>query len=986
MQYQLSLLVKAVDMASGVLRKVGNAGSELSGKMKGLGTAASVAGGILMADMVRGASRFMQEAIQLGGTVETLTNSFNKLTASAGVTQLTLQSLRDATQGTVADIDLLKAANQALLLNIPVEEFDQLAAAAVNLGHAMGIDARNAIESLTTGVGRQSKLILDNLGVVFQASEAYDWYAETLGKTSNQLDESEKRLGWQTYAIEQIMKKSEELGDITSETQLAQERWNAGLKNLSTSMGNFLKIFQPILPAISALMPMFGTLAGILLPKLITKTNLLAMSSKLLALSKALVSKSTYITIAGHLKEIGAMVANTAATIAHKIATWALNAALTVKIGLLTLGIGLVATTIAVTSAMAKVTEAAAEAEGDLSTSLVSSTSASKKNAEQMQHLNDVVDESGHSWYTTARFIDSKIVDLKEKHRLLAIEVTSDMEAIALSYEDAWQRGRFREAATIITTFAELHNLTFENAEAIITKYTKKVIGMVILVSKAAEVLADEWNITAAKSSMALRVITKEFSDAFEAKRFTDAAQVIGDFAEATGISFEAAEHIIRDYAAAMKEVLSEHEQILATIKAAESSFLSNQEQVAQSEKAFTDALETEWHTINAAADIYLPGFAEAFEDAFSAKRWTSASAAISAFAGKHQISFETARIIIDEYLTSLNQVGVAVNAVLGPISILARELEDQSNIMDASASDVLPDISAQFKDAFESGRFEDAAQTVSDFADSFSIDINRAHDVITGFLVDLENADASAFQDLVDDLQLALDLDDVDTDTFEDLVRELTGSLDLSSIDTDIFQDLVDQLSKPLESGAVAMTSLVDEINSLIQRGLIGDAQSKIAEFVECSTGKQFDMVDQIAGYLDDLVKEYDKNAAEIAWLEKTGLAKETGMLRARNEALADQMRQLKAWRGLAMAEMPAFPSAVATPTQNMPSIYGGQSAQPINFTFQGPVVQIQGSADQATAEEAARLVTENLKKVVVEATSTGTNVITSRIRLSRL
>ena len=63
------------------------------------------------------------------------------------------------------------------------------------------------------GLGRQSKMILDNLGIVFQVSEAYDWYAETLGKTSAQLTESEKRLGFQTYAMKIARDNVENLGD-----------------------------------------------------------------------------------------------------------------------------------------------------------------------------------------------------------------------------------------------------------------------------------------------------------------------------------------------------------------------------------------------------------------------------------------------------------------------------------------------------------------------------------------------------------------------------------------------------------------------------------------------------------------------------------------------------------------------------------------------------------------------------------------------------
>ena len=46
-----------------------------------------------------------------------------------------------------------------------VDEFAELAKTAISLGRALGVDAAFALESLSLGIGRQSKLILDNLGL-----------------------------------------------------------------------------------------------------------------------------------------------------------------------------------------------------------------------------------------------------------------------------------------------------------------------------------------------------------------------------------------------------------------------------------------------------------------------------------------------------------------------------------------------------------------------------------------------------------------------------------------------------------------------------------------------------------------------------------------------------------------------------------------------------------------------------------------------------
>jgi hypothetical protein len=96
-------------------------------------------------------------------------------------------------------------------------------------------------------------------------------------------------------------------------------------------------------------MPLLGTMAGTLLPSLITKTNLLAAANKVLAVGKVLVNKQTYIAIGAHIKHTAAIIAEKAATLAAKAATWLLNAALATKVALLTLGVGVVAAAAAAT-------------------------------------------------------------------------------------------------------------------------------------------------------------------------------------------------------------------------------------------------------------------------------------------------------------------------------------------------------------------------------------------------------------------------------------------------------------------------------------------------------------------------------------------------------------------------------------------------------------------------------------------------------------
>jgi len=126
----------------------------------------------------------------LRSTFETFTKNSN----------LTLESLRKATHGTVSDAQLLESANLAIMLGLPINTLDELFESSCKLGYALGVDTKKAIESLCKGVGRRSRLILDNIGIAFKAKEAYDAYPD--------LDRNE---AWQRHALDLIKEKASEL-------------------------------------------------------------------------------------------------------------------------------------------------------------------------------------------------------------------------------------------------------------------------------------------------------------------------------------------------------------------------------------------------------------------------------------------------------------------------------------------------------------------------------------------------------------------------------------------------------------------------------------------------------------------------------------------------------------------------------------------------------------------------------------------------------
>ena len=304
MDLWLEIKSKIQDAMSGLKKVKGEVSNlnktskDTSKSMSAMEKAGAQAAGMLIRDMVQGASAALGEVSELGGKIGTLRNAFNAMTEDVGATNLTLESLRAATNNAVSDVELLTAANQALALGLPTDSMAELMGAAIKLGHAMGIDAGMAVDSVTKGIGRQSKMILDNLGVVFDAEEAIGWYADKLGVASNQLDENQRKLAWQEYAMDQVITKSESLGDITSETTISQEQFAASMTNLKTRIGEALSPLAGMIPLLQSAMPMMSSIGMTILPGMIKSYGGLIPMLKSFASMQTLVAIKTKIVAA----------------------------------------------------------------------------------------------------------------------------------------------------------------------------------------------------------------------------------------------------------------------------------------------------------------------------------------------------------------------------------------------------------------------------------------------------------------------------------------------------------------------------------------------------------------------------------------------------------------------------------------------------------------------------------------------------------------
>jgi len=134
------------------------------------------------------------KAITSAVNVRALRAAFADLTKQ---TRLTYNQLSKAVDNTASEESILEYANIAIMLDIPAEKLPKLFNAAMKLGFATGIDTKAAIHALSIGVGRQSRMVLDNIGIMLKAQNAYEAFPKL-----------DRVAAWKLYALQLITQKA----------------------------------------------------------------------------------------------------------------------------------------------------------------------------------------------------------------------------------------------------------------------------------------------------------------------------------------------------------------------------------------------------------------------------------------------------------------------------------------------------------------------------------------------------------------------------------------------------------------------------------------------------------------------------------------------------------------------------------------------------------------------------------------------------------
>ncbi len=231
-------------------KAIGNFSSRISGVSRSvlsfrsaLAAAATTFGGVRL--------------VRLAAEADDTRVAFRNLSRSIGVDSTeALDRYRAASRGTISDLQLMRQVNTAVVLGVAgnVESFEKLINAARILGKATGRTAAEGFRDLSVGIGRQSRLVLDNLGIIISADQAYRNYAQSIGKSTDDLTVAERRTAFLNEALRGIDRRLEQIGDVGVTFADTVARIRAGLANFASGVAT------AVTPALQSLLDSFQRL------------------------------------------------------------------------------------------------------------------------------------------------------------------------------------------------------------------------------------------------------------------------------------------------------------------------------------------------------------------------------------------------------------------------------------------------------------------------------------------------------------------------------------------------------------------------------------------------------------------------------------------------------------------------------------------------------------------------------------------------------
>lgn len=236
-------------------KKISDVLIKIKGDSKDLDQSLSQSKSSLRSFAASAATRLAQVGVALGAvaaaaaaysvkqamTFSQLERGFDSLAESQGTNaDKFLADLRKMSHGTVSAADIMQRANQAMLLGIDTKTITQMMEGASVIAQATGQDVGYMFESLALGVGRQSRMLLDNLGIIVKVEEAEEAYAKSIGVAVNELTDEQKKTAFLNATMDGLNNRVNALGGFTMDTKAKWDLLKASLADSAVELGQVL--------------------------------------------------------------------------------------------------------------------------------------------------------------------------------------------------------------------------------------------------------------------------------------------------------------------------------------------------------------------------------------------------------------------------------------------------------------------------------------------------------------------------------------------------------------------------------------------------------------------------------------------------------------------------------------------------------------------------------------------------------------------------
>lgn len=245
---KVTIQLNAQDNATQTINKVNKSIGGLSGTVK-------MVGGAMAGLLTIQTAKMTYELAKAGAQAQELEKSYEKMVTSfGGNSDKILRDMKKMSNGTVSETKQMKLANQAMLLmgEGSLDKLPKMMEIARASAKATGESTEFMFESMVTGMGRQSKMILDNLGIIVDVDQANKKYAQSIGKTASQLTEAEKKQAFFNATMEAGEDTIKRVGGGVDSNIESFLKLETAVIDLGVTLGQFLtRILKPTITGLT---------------------------------------------------------------------------------------------------------------------------------------------------------------------------------------------------------------------------------------------------------------------------------------------------------------------------------------------------------------------------------------------------------------------------------------------------------------------------------------------------------------------------------------------------------------------------------------------------------------------------------------------------------------------------------------------------------------------------------------------------------------